>query len=174
MIQWKPIPEYMYQHWGPGEKEFRDFVATFGFDMFARAGRGSVVRAGKFLRCEKGFNQPTRKWYSRAPHYDVPPCLGNSLVFQKSGTHRRMWVYHPYIPHYEASTPGELVQKLEPWCNERGIIYVFCPQSKSFYYPGKSYMVMLMSEETYVDCLSIPGFPQDFEYVEEDEHHDQA
>lgn len=167
MVRWKTIPtatKDLGSGWRRNKKAVRDFISTFGFDRYGYAHSGSIVHAGKFLRCETGYNSKTRYPYQR---FDAPPCLDHSLIFHKTGTTRRMWVYHPYIPCLAACDIPEFILELEIWCNERGIIYVFCPQSKSFYYPGKSYMVMLMSEETYVDCLSIPGFPQEFEYTED-------
>lgn len=158
MVSWKAIPEYLYGRWGNDEKGFRNFVTTFGFDRYARVGSTSIVDPGKFLRCDRGYDT---NW--RCKSCDVPPGLDHAMAFHRSGTKRRLLVCHPYIPNHIAAAPHEYEQILETWCYSRDIIYVFCPKVLSFYNPGATYMVLLMSENTYVDCLSVPGFPQNFE-----------
>lgn len=151
MIYWKPIPDYLYSRWGTNEKEFRDFVAAFGFDRYARA--PIINNAWKFLNCKKGAN-PVMSY----SFFEEPPYLEHSVAFHKTGTTRRMWIYHPYIPRKPSCTLFEVTEALESWCNVRDIVYVLCPPNESFYAPNWTHMVMLMSASTYTDCLSIPAF----------------
>ena len=157
-MRWKKITQNLYKRWGNDEKGFRDFVATFGFDRYSLGSPCVSGSVGDFLRCEKGADRKPRYTHTGALRR-VPFFPDHSILFHKAGTTRRMWVYHPY-PY--ALTADDW-QKLKDWCCKQGVVCVIYSQSKSFYYPGHTYMVMLMSWETYMDCLSIPGFLQKFE-----------
>ena len=149
MIQWNSTKQspYRYMADNGGLQLYENFVNLFGFDKFAR--RLSIKDMQKFLACDKSFNSG-KSWKS-----DFPPFADHIVAFHKTGTTRRMFVYHPYWLDEESG-----VEKIERWCNERDLIYMICPKNMSFYFPGNTYMILLMTNETYIDCLSLSVFPQ--------------
>lgn len=81
---------------------------------------------------------------------DKIPDDDHGRLFKKQGTKQIVYVNQPY---------GFNKEKLEQWCNERELIYVICDKKHSFYYPDNTDMVLVMSNDTYIDFLNLPGFP---------------
>lgn len=131
-------------------KLFNDFVTYFGFDRMAWGERiGSYER---LLYGKRSYNNVANSCYYlhgwKEPE-DVPES-DHSLLFKKSGTSKIMYVNQPY--------EFDKVQ-LEKWCNERNLIYVICGKRYSFYYPNNTDMVLVMSNDTYIDCFDLPQWP---------------
>lgn len=129
----KKYPFYIPKDCKDGRVEmYGQFISDF------RLGRiGEYDRIGKmkeFLEGNRCYNNTGKEMFT-----DYPPYTDHPLIFMGE-SNVPMYVYHPYEIDKN---------KLEQWCNERDIIYCICDPDKSFYYPGRSYMVLLMSEDCY-------------------------
>lgn len=88
---------------------------------------------GKFLNGDRSYNNT-----GKSIVFDKPPYNDHAIICKSQKS--PIYVFHPYYINKE---------KLEDWCNKRDIIYCICDPHKSFYYPEHSYMVLLMSEQSY-------------------------
>lgn len=120
---------------------FSNFVKYFEFDLMSY--ERSVGSFKRLLYGKRSYNNTSNLYH---PPYDGEkfPDRDHSMIFKKKGTDRIIFVNCPYQFDKE---------KLEVWCNERNLIYVVCDKARSFYYPYKSEMIMVMSENTYLDLL---------------------
>lgn len=144
MVKWEPI-RFMYAGLEQSsEPLFEQFIDTFGFDQYMW--NPWPRNFGKFLWGDRSYN-------AESMLDKLPPYKDHACAFKVKGTTKIMYVFHPY--YY----PEDHMQQLEQYCNDRDLIYIVCPKCHSFYCPGEANMVMLMSNDTYIDYLSIPGFP---------------
>ncbi len=135
-------------------KLFDDFVTYFGFDRMANGGNaGSYER---LLYGRRNYNNVKDSRYY--PHgWKEPenvPEHDHGLLFKKTGTRQIMYVNQPY---------GFNRAQLEEWCNERNLIYVICDKKYSFYYPDNTDMVLIMSNDTYINYLTLSEWPRKWE-----------
>ena len=129
---------------------FDDFIGYFGFDRMAWA--ESVGSYERLLYGKHSYNNVANSCYY--PHgwkepEDVPEH-DHSLLFKKTGTSQIVYVNQPY--EFDK-------QELEKWCNERDLIYVICDTRYSFYCPNVTEMVLIMSNDTYIDYFNLPKWP---------------
>lgn len=137
------------------KNNFVNFIEYFGFDLMS-----DIRDVGSFERLlygERSYNN-TRNVFS---YYnpDKFPDRDHSMVFKIKGTKKIVFVNQPY--HFD-------LDKLENWCKERNLIYVNCHDTNSFYYPGNSCMVLVMSQDTYMEFLKLYKFPTRWENCVED------
>ena len=78
------------------------------------------------------------------------PEHDHGLLFKKARTSQIVYVNQPY--RFDRA-------KLEEWCNERSLIYVTCDKRHSFYYPDNTDMVLVMSNDTYIEYFDLPDWP---------------
>lgn len=129
---------------------FEQIVKYFGFDRIALP--GSVGSYERLLFGKRSYNNVKYKY---GVHFDNIPDNDHGRLFKKQGTNNIVYVNQPY---------GFDLEELETWCNERNLIYVVCDKSWSFYYPDVTEMILIMSEDTYVDYIEeINDFPQRLE-----------
>lgn len=131
-------------------KLFDDFVNCFGFDQMAWA--ESVGSYERLLYDKRSYNNVADSCYY--PHgWKKPENLpehDHSLLFKKSKTSQIVYVNQPY---------GFDRLRLEEWCNERDLIYVICKRKYSFYCPDSTDMVLIMSNDTYIDYFDLLHWP---------------
>ncbi len=126
---------------------FNEFVQFFGFDRMCMA--ESVGSYDRLLHGCKTYNN-TQLNYNHFRNYENVPEHDHARIFKIKGTNRILYVNQPY--QFDQN-------KLEKWCNERGLFYVICDRKYSFYYPEHTEMVLIMSMQTYNEFLRIPYFP---------------
>lgn len=137
-VSWKKrniekYPFYLPEGCNDGRVEkYKQFISDFRLWWIGEYNR--IGKMGKFLDGASGYNNTGKGMFT-----DYPPCNYHPLIF-KGDSIVPIYVYHPYYIDKN---------ELEQWCNEREIIYCICNPDKSFYYPGRSYMVLLMSECCY-------------------------
>ena len=155
-MKWKKI-KYPYYFSADlpdnGKGLFNNFIDFFGFDRMTGPLFDSVRDFGRFLQGNKSYNNvkvPGKEYRS----WDKMPDCDHGRVFKIQGTKKIVYVNQPYQFNKK---------DLEQWCNERNLIYVICDKKYSFYYPGNTEMILIMSNETYIDFLEIPGFPAKWE-----------
>lgn len=132
-------------------KLFDEFVKYFGFDRMARA--ESVGNYERLLYGKHSYNNVAGSCYY--PHgwkepEDVPDH-DHGLLFKKNRTSQIVYVNQPY--EFDR-------MQLEEWCNDRNLIYVICDKKYSFYYPDNTDMVLIMSNDTYINYFDLPHWPQ--------------
>lgn len=131
---------------------FDAFVNFFEFDRIAIP--GTVGDYGRLLQGKRTYNNVKCEYATHFRKCDEVPACDHARLFKKQGTNRIVYVNQPY----------EFDQKeLEHWCDKRDLIYVICDSKYSFYYPENTSMILIMSNDTYIDCLDIPGFPRRWE-----------
>lgn len=151
-MNWEKINKYPY--YLPKDctdnrvRLFNDFIKYFEFD---RVSDNTMVGSMERLLCGKRSYNNTPYKYGLT--FDEVPDHDHARLFKKQGTNQIMYVHHPY--KYDLS-------KLEEWCNKRDLIYVVMEQEDSFYYPGHSYMILIMSNDTYANFYNSYGFPGTF------------
>lgn len=131
---------------------FSEFVDFFGFDRMASPGFAGDY--GRLLYGKRTYNNVKCEYGTHYRIHDEVPDDDHSRLFKKQGTNRIVYVNQPY---------GFDKEKLERWCNERDLIYVICDSRYSFYYPQNTDMILIMSNDTYIDCLNLTGFPRRWE-----------
>lgn len=108
---------------------YEQFIKDFEIEAIGEI--HNIGKMGRFLDGDRSYNNTGKEII-----YDEPPYGDHAKIFRnKAGC--PLYVYHPYDINLD---------ELEKWCNERDIIYCFCDVDQSFYYPGSSYMVVLMSD----------------------------
>lgn len=152
-MKWEKIKKYPY--YMPKDcmdnryQLFKDFINYFKFDRISN--ETAVGDMNKFLNGLRTYNNTSSYWSGLS--YDEVPNRDHASVFKKQGTRQIVFVHHPY--EYN-------LQKLKDWCNERDLVYVVMEQDDSFYYPGHSYMILIMSRNTYTEFSELYGFPITF------------
>ena len=155
MTRWEKVEYPFYkgrtkEEWEIRNKNFQNFIEYFGFDLMS-----DIREVGSFERLlngDRSYNN-TRNVF-RYYNPDKFPDRDHSWVFKIRGTKKIVFVNQPY--QYD-------LQKLEDWCNERNLVYVICHDKNSFYYPGNSNMVLVMSQDTYMEFLKLEDFPRRWE-----------
>jgi len=132
-------------------KLFDDFVTYFGFDRMARA--ESVGSYERLLYGKRSYNnvKDSRFYLHGWKEPEDVPEHDHGLLFKKNRTSQIVYVNQPY--------EFDRIQ-LEEWCNERNMIYVTCDKKDSFYYPDNTEMVLIMSNDTYIEYLNLPHWTQ--------------
>lgn len=134
------------------EQLFLRVVEYFGFDSMAYED-GIIQSFERFLEGKRSYNNVAGSIYYprgwREP--DRVPDRDHPLILKTKGTNNIVYVNQPYSFN---------LKELEAWCNERDLIYVVCDKSWSFYYPDNTEMILIMSQDTYVDYVEeIQDFP---------------
>lgn len=155
MIRWEKIAYPFYKgkskkEWEIRNKKFLNFVEYFGFDCMSDI--RTVGSFEKLLNGERSYNNTSNLHYGYNP--EKFPDRDHSMVFKIKGTKKIVFVNQPYKYN---------LQRLKTWCNERNLIYVICHDENSFYYPGHSNMILVMSNDTYIDFLELTEFPSVWE-----------
>lgn len=133
------------------QRLFNEFVTFFGLDRISMPEMvGSYKR---LLYGERTYNN-TKLGYDHCVRQEYPPRSDHARLYKQQGTNRIIHVDQPYEFNKE---------ELEEWCNERELIYVVCGKEKSFYYPGCTHLILIMSNDTYIELCNIPGFPSEWE-----------
>lgn len=145
-MKWDKI-EYPWNEMGNREL-FDEFIQFFGFDRMAFS--GFVGSYERLLYGKRTYNNVKGGYGSYCRTEDMIPDCDHGRLFKRQGTKQIVYVNQPYGFDKEA---------LEKWCNERELIYVICDKKHSFYYPDNTDMVLIMSNDTYIDFLKLPGFP---------------
>ena len=149
-MKWEMINGFIYANRPKASKEmFDEFIKRFGFNQYILS--PWPKHFDRFMNGDKSYN--AGKWKFE----ELPPYRDHAVAFREKSTNRIMYVFHPYV------YSEDQVMELEKYCNKRGLIYLVCPETKSFYYPGSTKMILIMSENTYLDFLSVPGFPEEWE-----------
>lgn len=135
-MNWNPVEDFPYKHLeNSSEKLYKKFVNDFDFDCWTFY---PVVHSfEKFLSCDRSYN-------SGIGLDQEPPYRDHAVAFWKRGTNRRMYVFHPY--YYDSN----MVQDLEQWCNERELCYTIYSEKHSFYYPGNTKMITIVSDKSQI------------------------
>lgn len=131
---------------------FQHFINYFGFDLMSY--ERTVGSFERLLHGEKSYNNTTNRFHPPYREEELPD-RDHSVIFKVKGTKRIVFVNQPY--QFDK-------KKLEDWCNEGNLIYVDCEEKYSFYAPGVTNMVMVMSNDTYINFL------EDHRYVEFPRH----
>lgn len=138
-----PWPEKKYND---GRRElWSRFMKDFGIEYIAK--NYHIGKMGRCLDGDRSYNNTGKEIV-----FDNPPYRDHDRVFK--GGIGRFYVYHPYEIDLD---------ELEEWCNKRDIIFCFCDVDKSFYYPGHTYMVILMSDVTW-ELATYYGIIRRYEY----------
>ena len=147
---WDWMRKWNRTEWERRTKLFDGFVAYFGFDRMAWA--ESVGSYERLLYGRHSYNNVANSCYY--PHgWKEPenvPEHDHGLLFKKVRTSQIVYVNQPYS--FDRA-------KLEEWCNERNLIYVICDKKYSFYYPDNTDMVLVMSNDTYIEYFDLPDWP---------------
>ena len=102
---------------------------------------------GKFLNGSQ--------YYNAGRGFDSVPRSDHAVILRKKRTRHIIYINQPY---------GFDLEQLEEWCNVRELNYLICDKSWSFYYPGETEIIMIMSSDTYVHYVeNMPDFPMKFE-----------
>lgn len=127
---------------------FNHFIQYFGFDLMSY--ERTVGSFERFLYGEKSYNNTSNRF---SPPYQEEefPDRDHSVIFKTKGTKRIVFVNQPY--QFDK-------KELEEWCNERNLIYVDCEEKYSFYAPGVTNMVMVMSNDTWLEFLENPQYTE--------------
>ena len=129
--KWNPVEDFPYRHLeNSSEKLYKEFIDKFGFDCWTRY--PAVYSFKKFLNCDRSYNNGIGL-------DQEPPYRDHAAAFWKHGTKRRAYVFHPY--YYD----NGMLQELEQWCKKRDLCHVVYSEKHSFYYPGNTKMIVIMS-----------------------------
>lgn len=130
---------------------YNEFIEFFGFNKMAFAdGVGSYERLLYGLR---SYNNTKLNYNWGRPLENVPDH-DHARVFKIQGTDRIVYVNQPYQFNKE---------RLEKWCVQRNLVYVICDKKYSFYYPERTELILIMSNDTYIDFLNFSEFPRRWE-----------
>ncbi len=131
---------------------FEEFTQYFKFDTMAVP--GFVGSYERLLHGKRTYNNVKCQYGSHLRERDEVPDSDHARIFKRKGTNQVMYVNQPY---------GFDLEKLEQWCNERDLIYLICDKKYSFYYPNNTDLILIMSNNTYIDFLELPEFPRRWE-----------
>lgn len=148
MYRWQSVENSLWHLSEQGDQLYKKFIQAFGF---THQSWGFAIRNYKrLLWGNKGYNAGNG-WFEYIPHKD------HLTVFRTRGTKRIVCVFHPYLWGEQEDND------LQEWANTRDLVYVVFPPEFSFYNPGNTYMVLIMSPVTYVEYIeTIPDFPKIF------------
>lgn len=154
-MKWTKIKEYpfstngMFKDWKPRTDLFWEFVNYFGFDRMTHC--NSVGSFKRLLCGERSYNNTKNRFNRYGYGEEKVPEQDHFYIFKKNGTNNIVCVNQPYQFNLE---------DLEEWCNERNLVYVVCNSKYSFYYPCGTEMLLIMSQDTYMDFCNFLDFPQ--------------
>jgi hypothetical protein len=127
---------------------FNVFIKYFEFDRVSD--NTTVESMERLLKGKRSYNNTS---YKNRVGFDKVPNHDHAKLFKKQGTNKIVYVHHPY--EYN-------LQELEEWCSKRDLIYVVMEREDSFYYPGHSHMILIMSNDTYASFYNHYGFLRTF------------
>lgn len=150
IMRWKRVSSAGYPYYIPTPNDnrvelYQEFLKDFKITHIAED--WNIGKMGVFLDGGRSYNNTGKECI-----LDNPPFDDHARIFK--GEFGRYYVFHPYTINLD---------ELERWCNERDIIYCFCGADKSFYYPGCSYMVIMMSDVVW-ELATVFGFLKKYEY----------
>jgi hypothetical protein len=141
---WKKIETFGKSYKERSEGLFDEFIETFGFDYYSWA--PSVAKMEKFLEGKRTYNNAPMNHIFDS---NTVPRKDHAIAFKNSKTGHIMYTYQPYD-----LTVAD-VKSLEDWCNSRGdIIYVISYKAMSWWLPGRTNLVMLLSNNSWIETFA--------------------